>query len=85
MGRGMWGDGVPLSQFPPLCPCRYAAPFDRHDWIVDRCGTEVRYIVDFYNGSPTATKPVAIHIDARPALDSFGAAWDRVRRYWGFD
>lgn len=23
-------------------------PFDRHDWYVDRCGTEVRYIIDFY-------------------------------------
>ncbi len=22
----------------------YALPFDRHDWIVDRCGKEVRYI-----------------------------------------
>lgn len=25
-----------------------AAPFDRHDWIVDRCGKEVRYVIDFY-------------------------------------
>lgn len=24
------------------------APFDRHDWIVDRCGKEVRYVIDFY-------------------------------------
>jgi hypothetical protein len=23
-------------------------PFDRHDWIVDRCGREVRYVIDFY-------------------------------------
>ena len=23
-------------------------PFDRHDWYVDRCGTEVRYVIDFY-------------------------------------
>ena len=21
-------------------------PFDRRDWIVDRCGKEVRYIID---------------------------------------
>jgi hypothetical protein len=27
---------------------RYTAPFDRHDWVVDRCGTRVRYIIDFY-------------------------------------
>lgn len=24
-------------------------PFDRHDWVVDRCGTEVRYIIDYYH------------------------------------
>lgn len=29
---------------------RYKLPFDRHDWIVDRCGTEVRYVIDFYQG-----------------------------------
>jgi cytochrome c heme-lyase len=23
-------------------------PFDRHDWYVDRCGSEVRYVIDFY-------------------------------------
>jgi hypothetical protein len=23
-------------------------PFDRHDWYVDRCGREVRYVIDFY-------------------------------------
>eukprot|EP00854_Cymbomonas_tetramitiformis_P012683 gene12683-14992_t len=28
----------------------YKLPFDRHDWVVDRCGTEVRYVIDFYNG-----------------------------------
>ena len=26
------------------------APFDRHDWVVDRCGKEVRYVIDFYQG-----------------------------------
>ena len=24
----------------------YAAPFDRHDWVVDRCGTRVEYVID---------------------------------------
>jgi len=23
-------------------------PFDRHDWYIDRCGREVRYVIDFY-------------------------------------
>ena len=39
--------------------CRYTPPFDRHDWVVDRCGTEVRYIIDFYTGKtdPTGEHP----------------------------
>ena len=59
----------------------YVQPFDRHDWVVDRCGQEVRYIIDFYGGGDDSSsdgKAAAIHIDARPALDSFGAAWDRL-------
>ncbi len=47
---------------------------------------EVRYIIDFYNAAapPGDPRPIAMHLDVRPALDSFTAAWDRVRRYWGF-
>ncbi|RKP37071.1 cytochrome c/c1 heme-lyase [Dimargaris cristalligena] len=30
----------------------YKLPFDRHDWVVDRCGQEVTYIIDFYSGRP---------------------------------
>jgi hypothetical protein len=56
--------------------------FDRHDWIIDRCGKEVRYILDFYYEDRDVhlekksdgfynTKP-NVQIDARPALfDSF--------------
>jgi len=54
-------------------------PFDRHDWIVDRCGTKVRYIIDFYTGSPVAGKPMSMYTDTRPALDSFGALKDQIR------
>lgn len=56
----------------------YKLPFDRHDWIVDRCGREVRYVIDFYNAAPLPGMPVAMHLDVRPALDSPGAAWDRL-------
>jgi cytochrome c heme-lyase len=59
----------------------YNPPFDRHDWYVDRCGTDVRYIIDFYDGARHPTLPASTHIDARPALDSVGAAWDRVRSW----
>lgn len=59
------------------------APFDRHDWFVERDGKEVRYVLDFYATKPAAgaeqqgTAPV--HLDVRPALDSAAAFVDRVR------
>lgn len=44
-----------------------------------RCGEEVRYVIDYYEGSlePGSLK-LAMHLDVRPALDSFTALWDRV-------
>lgn len=57
-------------------------PFDRHDWIVDRCGTEVRYVLDFYSGRNDGKSLMSVHIDVRPALDSFGATFDRVERFF---
>ena len=32
-------------------------PFDRHDWYVDRCGKEVRYVIDFYFNEDKAGTP----------------------------
>ena len=82
----------------------YSAPFDRHDWVVERqsdaaggAPEHVRYVIDFYTGqgaeAPKAQplpggpapplslgrKPVAIHIDARPAVDTPGSLLDRLR------
>ena len=59
---------------------RYTYPFDRHDWIIDRCGKEVRYIIDFYSGKPDSKNPhsVSFYIDARPALTLEGVV-DRIR------
>jgi len=54
------------------------APFDRHEWLIDRCGTRVKYIVDFYDGKPSDHAPVSIHIDARPELNVSGFV-DRLR------
>lgn len=56
----------------------YKLPFDRHDWIVDRCGTEVRYVIDFYNGASSANMPAALHLDVRPALDSPWLLFERI-------
>lgn len=33
-----------------------------------------RYVIDFYNAAPRPDMPVAMHLDVRPALDSFGCA-----------
>ena len=66
----------------------YRLPFDRHDWYVDRCGAQVRYVIDFYNAAPTPVgpqtpgsppPPVALHLDVRPALDTPGAVWERIK------
>lgn len=55
-------------------------PFDRHDWIIDRCGTEVRYIIDYYEGRPDVDGYPTMHTQVRPALDSLQAAWDRLKQ-----
>lgn len=38
----------------------YQLPFDRHDWVVERCGGErIEYVIDFYQGksaSPTSAQ-----------------------------
>lgn len=70
----------------------HPAPFDRHDWVVDRGGEEVRYIIDYYHDESNIAndvRPAGIHdttslrsikVDVRPALDSFGSAVDRIFR-----
>lgn len=54
-------------------------PFDRHDWYVDRCGEEVRYVIDFYFDETKAGSPEAFEITVRPAIDSPGAMVDRIK------
>ncbi|KIV88899.1 hypothetical protein PV10_08529 [Exophiala mesophila] len=32
----------------------YTQPFDRHDWVVERCdGKQIEYVIDFYQGKAT--------------------------------
>jgi len=58
----------------------YAAPFDRHDWFVDRGdGEEVRYVIDFYSGKMDANAPASIHLDVRPAMDDFTSTSHRLQ------
>lgn len=63
---------------------RYSAPFDRHDWIIDRCGMRMRYVIDFYAGRPDPSAPhlPSFYIDARPALDNWEGGKMRLERFW---
>ena len=61
---------------------RYDLPFDRHDWLVDRCGREVRYIIDYYDGGTVNKDYQFTLLDVRPAMDSPTAVWDRMKVAW---
>ncbi|XP_007885304.1 cytochrome c-type heme lyase isoform X2 [Callorhinchus milii] len=61
----------------------YELPFDRHDWIVNRCGKEVRYVIDYYDGGEVDKTTYKFTIlDVRPAFDSLTAVWDRMKVAW---
>ncbi|VDN06144.1 unnamed protein product [Thelazia callipaeda] len=65
----------------------YELPFDRHDWMVDRCGQkEVHYVIDFYDAGPVDPKTKLFTVlDVRPAFCDLGNIWDRmVVAYWRF-
>nr|AAH76303.1 Holocytochrome c synthetase a [Danio rerio]AAI65701.1 Hccsa protein [Danio rerio] len=75
--------GGKAKDFSPRARFRYwmghELPFDRHDWIVDRCGKEVRYVIDYYDGGLVSKHTI---LDVRPAFDSLGAVWDRMKVTW---
>ena len=60
----------------------YELPFDRHDWIVERDGKEVRYIIDYYDGGKVKHNHEFALLDVRPALDSVEAF--KTRMYVAF-
>ncbi|XP_055677149.1 holocytochrome c-type synthase [Lutzomyia longipalpis] len=60
----------------------YELPFDRHDWIVDRCGKDVRYIIDYYDGGVVDKDYKFALLDVRPAMDSFDNIWDRMMVFY---
>lgn len=84
-------DSSPKSIFKSLFS---SAPFDRHDWIVDRGGKEIRYVIDYYHDPEGVWKdrvPLqkeddssmkSIILDVRPALDSKEAFKDRLSMWW---
>merc|ERR1711962_1071895 len=78
--------GGKAKYFSPRAQIRgwmgYEMPFDRHDWIVDRCGKEVRYIIDYYDGQLDPGSHRFALLDVRPALDSLEAVQDRIKVAW---
>ena len=80
-------DLSPKAYFKTLLGHPY--PFDRHDWVVDRGGREVRYVIDYYHDESGVAHDVtpalgdasamrSIVVDVRPALDSPLALYDRI-------
>jgi cytochrome c heme-lyase len=69
----------------------YQAPFDRHDWVVERCGGEkVEYVIDFYQGKSKGTGGPAggglnFYLDVRPKLNSWEGWRMRGSRFLGFE
>ncbi|KAI8634400.1 cytochrome c/c1 heme-lyase [Xylariaceae sp. FL1651] len=64
----------------------YQAPFDRHDWVVDRCGREIDYVIDFYagrNGSSGVDGKLSFYLDVRPKLNSWEGVKMRAFRAMG--
>ncbi|KAF2742577.1 cytochrome c1 heme lyase [Sporormia fimetaria CBS 119925] len=64
----------------------YQPPFDRHDWVVDRCGTKVEYVIDFYAGKneQKAGKELNFYLDVRPKLNTWEGVKTRVMHFMGF-
>lgn len=60
----------------------YEGPFDRHDWVVERCEGEggVEYVIDFYRGRGGG---LAFYLDVRPKLNSWEGWRMRLGRLVG--
>lgn len=59
----------------------YESPFDRHDWVVERCeGGGVEYVIDFYRGRG---RGLAFYLDVRPKLNSWEGWRMRLGRLMG--
>ncbi|KAK2875376.1 hypothetical protein FQN49_001647 [Arthroderma sp. PD_2] len=64
----------------------YQLPFDRHDWVVERCdGARLEYVIDFYQGksSQKAGGKLNFFLDVRPKLNSWEGIRMRASRFVG--
>ncbi len=64
----------------------YTPPFDRHDWVVDRCGTRVEYVIDFYAGRDEGKGNGRLNffLDVRPKLNTWEGWKMRGAKALGF-
>ncbi|KAJ2162813.1 holocytochrome c synthase [Coemansia sp. RSA 552] len=77
--QGRPNDLSPMARFSSWI--HGVRPFDRHDWYVSRCGKEVRYVIDYYEGIPENDMPV-FNLVVRPAIDDVGSLVDRAKQLW---
>jgi cytochrome c heme-lyase len=62
----------------------YTAPFDRHDWVIDRCGTRVEYVIDFYQGKSKGNDgKLNMYLDVRPKLNTIEGCKMRAAKFVG--
>ncbi|KAL3481617.1 cytochrome c1 heme lyase [Aspergillus californicus] len=74
----------------------YQLPFDRHDWVVERCGGErIEYVIDFYQGKSTGSSSgvglaanagpgkLSFYLDVRPKLNSVEGCMMRFKHFTG--
>ncbi|KAL2809970.1 cytochrome c and c1 heme-lyase [Aspergillus granulosus] len=74
----------------------YQLPFDRHDWVVERCdGERIEYVIDFYQGKSAGPNngnglaanagpgKLSFYLDVRPKLNSWEGCMMRFRRFSG--
>ncbi|MCJ1299073.1 Cytochrome c1 heme lyase [Hypocenomyce scalaris] len=80
---GLSGNLTPRARWNSLLG--YQEPFDRHDWVVDRCGTRVEYVIDFYAGRDEGKrgKGLNFYLDVRPKLNSWEGWRMRLGRLVG--
>jgi len=51
-------------------------PYDRHDWIVNRCGKHVTYVIDYYDGGDVNEDFGFSLLDVRPKMTN----WSEIRK-----
>ncbi|CAI6338642.1 unnamed protein product [Periconia digitata] len=74
---------TPRARFNTLLG--YKPPFDRHDWVVDRCGTKIEYVIDFYAGKDEGKpgKELNFFLDVRPKLNTWEGVKLRALKFVG--